>query len=238
MRNKISILLCLIVLLAGCSTASRLKKADRKYENGEYFAASEIYRKNNGKISTKKQRNLKAEVNFKLAECYYNMNNYTKAERSYISAIRYRYSDSIVYLHLAKSQLVTGKLKEARKNFELYLESYPDSYEAQQGLLSVDSAKVLLAKFTRYQVVEAKEFNSRKNSEFSPMFMGSDAESIVFTSNRAKLKNKKINNPITGVPNNDIYTARKNNSGEWEDVEPIEGALNTDDDEGDRKSVV
>ena len=69
MKNKISILLILIVLLTGCSTTARLKKADRKYENGEYFAASEIYRKNSGKISTSKQRKLKAEVNFKLAEC-------------------------------------------------------------------------------------------------------------------------------------------------------------------------
>ncbi len=232
MRNKISILLCLVVLLAGCSTAARLKKADKKYENGEYFAASEIYRKNNGKISTSKQRKLKAEVNFKLAECYYNTNNHAKAARSYTSAIRYRYNDSIAYLHLAKSLLATGKLKDARKNFEIYLESYPDSYEAQQGVVSVDSAKALAAKFTRYQVVEAKEFNSRRNSDFSPAFMGSDAESIVFTSNRSKSKNKKINNPITGVPNNDIYTARKNNSGEWEEVELVEGAVNTDDDEG------
>ena len=69
------ILLLLVVILTGCSTAARLKKADRKYENGEYFAASEIYRKNNSKISTRKQRKLKAEVNFKLGECYYNTNN-------------------------------------------------------------------------------------------------------------------------------------------------------------------
>jgi peptidoglycan-associated lipoprotein len=206
------------VLLAGCSTAARLKKADRKYENGEYYAASELYRKSNSKISTRSQRKLKAEVYFKLAECYYNTNNHAKAVRSYTSAIRYRYNDSITYLHLAKSQLATGKLKDARRNFEIYLESYPDSYEAQQGVVSVDSADALAAKFTRYKVVEAKEFNSRRNSDFSPVFMGEDAESIVFTSNRTKSKNKKINNPITGVPNNDIYTARKNNSGEWEEV--------------------
>jgi peptidoglycan-associated lipoprotein len=62
--------------------------------------------------------------------------------------------------------------------------------------------------------------------------MGSEAESIVFTSNRTKSKNKKIKNPITGVPNNDIYTARKNNSGKWEEVELIEGAVNSDEDEG------
>ena len=135
-------------------------------------------------------------------------------------------------MHLAKSQLVIGKLKDARRNFEIYLDSYPDSYEAQQGILSVDSAKALAAKFTRYQVTLAKEFNSRKNSDFSPVFMGSDAESIVFTSNRTKSKNKKINNPITGVPNNDIYTARKNNSGKWEEVELIEGAVNSEEDEG------
>lgn len=232
MRNKISILLCLVLLLTGCSTAARLKKADRKYENGEYFAACEMYRKSNSKISTSKQRKLKAVVNFRMAECYYNMNNHTKAVRSYTSAIRYRHNDSIAYLHLAKSQLATGKLADARKNFELYLESYPDCVEAQEGLKSVENAKALAEEFTRYQVLEAKEFNSRKNSDFCPMFMGTDAESIVFTSNRTKSKNKKINNPITGVPNNDIYTARKNNSGKWEEVEVIEGAVNSDEDEG------
>ncbi len=232
MRNKISILLCLVLLLTGCSTAARLKKADRKYENGEYFAACEMYRKSNSKISTSKQRKLKAVVNFRMAECYYNMNNHTKAVRSYTSAIRYRHNDSIAYLHLAKSQLATGKLADARKNFELYLESYPDCVEAQEGLKSVENAKALAEEFTRYQVSEAKEFNSRKNSDFCPMFMGTDAESIVFTSNRTKSKNKKINNPITGVPNNDIYTARKNNSGKWEEVEVIEGAVNSDEDEG------
>ena len=233
MRKQIYyILLCLVLVLTGCSTAARLKKADRKYENGEYFAASEIYRKNNSKISTSKQRKLKAAVNFKLAECYYNTNNYAKAANTYTSAIRYRCNDSIAYLHLAKSQLVIGKLKDAKRNFEIYLDSYPDSYEAQQGILSVDSAKALAAKFTRYQVTLAKEFNSRKNSDFSPVFMGADAESIVFTSNRTKSKNKKINNPITGVPNNDIYTARKNNSGKWEEVELLEGAVNSEEDEG------
>ena len=226
------ILFCLILLLTGCSTAARLKKADRKYENGEYFAACEIYRKNSSKISTTKQRKLKAAVNFRIAECYYNLNNHSTAVRSYTSAIRYRHNDSIAYLHLAKSQLATGKLADAKKNFEIYLESHPGCVEAQEGIKSVDNAKALASEFTRYQVSLAKEFNSRKNSDFSPAFMGADAESIVFTSNRTKSKNKKVNNPITGVPNNDIYTARKNNLGEWEEVEIIEGALNTDDDEG------
>ncbi len=232
MRNKISILLCLVLLLTGCSTAARLKKADRKYENGEYYAASELYRKSNGKISGSKQRNLKATINFRLAECYYCTNNHSKAVRSYTNAIRYRYNDSIVYLHLAKSQLTIGKLADAKKNFEIYLESYPDCVEAQEGIKSVDNAKELASMFTRYQVSEATEFNSRKNSDFSPMFMGTDAESIVFTSNRTKSKNKTVKNPITGVANNDIYTARKNNSGKWEEVELVEGAVNSDEDEG------
>ena len=232
MRNKISILLCLVLLLTGCSTAARLKKADRKYENGEYYAASELYRKSNGKISGSKQRKLKATINFRLAECYYCTNNHSKAVRSYTNAIRYRYNDSIVYLHLAKSQLTIGKLADAKKNFEIYLESYPDCVEAQEGIKSVDNAKELASMFTRYQVSEATEFNSRKNSDFSPMFMGTDAESIVFTSNRTKSKNKTVKNPITGVANNDIYTARKNNSGKWEEVELVEGAVNSDEDEG------
>lgn len=216
------------LILSGCSTAARLKKADRCYANGEYYAAADIYKNTQRRIKDKK---LKGEVNFRLAECYRNTNNHTRAVRSYTSAIRYKCSDTIVYLHIAKSQLVTGRYADAKANFLKYLSFFPDSYEAQSGLASAENWKSLSREFTRYKVTEAREFNYRRTSDFCPVFMGEGSDAIMFTSNRTSGKTKKTSS-VTGVGKNDIYTSRMNKSGKWEPVEPIEGSVNTDDDEG------
>ena len=70
-KGTIVVLLSGIVLMcASCSVSARLKKADRTYDNGEYFAAADIYKKTQSRISAKKQKKLKAEVCFKQGECY------------------------------------------------------------------------------------------------------------------------------------------------------------------------
>lgn len=221
----------IVIVLTGCSTAARLKKADRRYANGEYYAAADIYKKTQRRIPTKKQRKLKGEVNYKLAECYRNTGNHSRAVRSYTSAIRYKYNDTIIYLHLAKSQLVTGRYADAKANFLKYMTYYPDSYEAKAGLESAENWKEMAKTFSRYQVTAAKEFNFRRTSDFCPMFMGEEADAIAFTSNRESPTAKK-SSPVTGVAKNDIYISRKNKSDKWEPVEIIEGAVNTESDEG------
>lgn len=224
-------MLVAVVLLAGCSTAARLKKADRRYANGEYYAAADVYKRTQKRISTKKQRKLKGEVSFKLGECYRNTNNHTRAVRAYNTAIRYKCQDTTVYLHIAKSQLVTGRYADAKANFLKYLEWFPDSYEAKAGLESAENYKQLAKEFTRYRVEPAKEFNFRRTSDFCPAFMGTDAEAIAFTSNRESATARKAST-ITGVAKNDIYVSRKNKAGKWEPVEAVEGAVNTEEDEG------
>ena len=233
MKRYSSYIILLIILstLVGCSTAARLKKADKLYDNGEYYAASEKYKKLQSKVSSKKQKKLKASVNFKMGECYRYLNNHPRAIRAYNSAIRYKYPDSIMYLNIAKSLLVTQKYKEAQKNFEIYLKSYPNSYEAQCGLYSAKKAQIQLRNPNRYKVTEAKEFNSRKGSNFCPVLIGDESNSIMFSSNRPT-KNIRSNNPITGVQNNNIYFTKQNKSGKWEEIAPIEGDVNTTADEG------
>lgn len=232
MNKKTSLLFIVaILLLTGCSTAARLKKADRKYSNGEYYAAADIYRKTQSKISAKKQRSLKAEVNFKMGECYRSISDHNKAIRAYNAAIRGKYNDSIVYLDIAKSQMFMGRYKEAGKNFEIYLAAHPDSYEAQSGLKSATDAKEMAAEFSRYKVTIAKEFNFRRTSDLCPMFMSDEGDAIAITTNRDNTTSRK-SNPITGVANNDIFVSRKNNAGKWESLTPIEGAVNSDEDEG------
>lgn len=221
----------MLVSLNGCSTAARIRKADKLYDNGEYYAASEKYKKLQSKISSKKQKKLKAEVNFKMGECYRNLNNHPRAIRAYNSAIRYKYPDSTMYLNIAKSMLVTQKYKDAQKNFEIYLKTYPDNYEAQCGLISSKKAQIQLRNPNRYKVSEAKEFNSRKGSNFCPVLFGEESNSLIFSSNRPT-KNIRSINSITGVQNNNIYFTKQNKTGKWEEVSPIEGSVNTDADEG------
>ncbi len=225
------LLFAFVSLVVSCSVSARLKKADRAYNNGEYFAAAEIYKKTQSRISSKKQKKLKAEVNYKLGDCYRKIGNNTRATRSLSQAIKYKYTDSIVYLDNAKALHALARYSDAVKNYEIYLKQYPDDKMALAGLAGAKQAAEWKKRPTRYTVKPATEFNSKRNSDFAPMFMGKEANAIVFTSNRDNETSRKANS-ITGVANNDLFTARKNAVGKWEKSEPLEGAFNTDDDEG------
>ena len=124
-RSIVYILLigCLIGSLSGCSIKSRVKRADKKYAIGEYYDASEIYKQVYGHINPKKDRELKSEIAYKQGECYRVLNNY-RAVNSYKNAIRYKYQDSIVYLHYAQVLQYQAKYAEAEKNYSIYLDQY------------------------------------------------------------------------------------------------------------------
>lgn len=221
----------IVVATTSCSVTARLKKADRNYANGEYFAAADIYKKTQPRISTKKQKKLKAEVCFKQGECYRLIGNHARATKSYTQAIRYKYNDSIVFLANAKSLHALGRYSDASKNYGIYLQSHPDDTLALAGQEGANNAKEWSRHPLRYVVKPAVELNSKKNSDFAPVFMGKEAASVVFTTNRENTTNRKAS-AITGVANNDLFTSRRNASGKWEKPEPLEGEFNTDDDEG------
>lgn len=230
-KGNIVVLLSGIVLMcASCSVSARLKKADRTYDNGEYFAAADIYKKTQSRISAKKQKKLKAEVCFKQGECYRLIGNHARATRAYTQAIKYKYNDSVVFLYNAKSLHALGRYAEAAKQYDIYLQTHDDSL-ARAGLRGAQQANEWKKTATRYVVKAADVLNSKKNSDFAPAFMGNEAAALVFTSNRDNTTNRKAN-AITGAANHDLFTTRRNASGAWEKPEPLEGEFNTDDDEG------
>ena len=49
--SKIVILLSVSVLLISCGVEAQLKKADKRYEIGEYYVAADLYRKAQSGIS-------------------------------------------------------------------------------------------------------------------------------------------------------------------------------------------
>ena len=229
MHNKLVLyILSLIILstsISSCSIHARIKKADRKYAIGEYYEAGEMYRQAYRRIPTK-ERALRAHVAFQQGESYRVLNN-SRAVSAYKNAIKYHYPDSIVYLHYAQVLQYQGKYKDAIKQYDIYLTSYPTDYVAQAGRYGCMQVEQWKNQPSRYKVALAKEFNEKRTSNFAPAFLTEDGDALVFTSNRQEKstdKKKKVRtSPVTGAATFNLYSTRQNAAGEWEDIELCQG---------------
>ena len=224
-----SYLLLLAVILAGCNNA-KLSVADEQYDRGEYYDASVTYKKVYNKLRKKEERPLRGQVAYKLGLCYRKLNMSSRTAAAFQNAIRYEYGDSTAHLYLAQALHRDGKYAAALKEYDLYLEKNPTDTLAINGAEGCRLAPVWRENPTRYEVKNARLFNSRR-ADFSPMFLGSDYDQLYFTSTTEKaLGDKK--SEITGMKNADVFFSKKNEKGEWERPEAVEGELNTELDEG------
>lgn len=223
-----------ICTLSSCSVNARIKKADKKYAIGEYYEAGEIYRQTYRRISTK-DKALRARVAFMQGESHRILNN-NKAVSAYKNAIRNNYLDSLVYLHYAQVLQYQGKYKEAIKQYDIYLLTHPNDYVAQAGKYACMQVETWKKETSRYKVTLAKEFNEKRTSSFAPAFTTEDGDALVFTSNRQEKstdKKKKVRtSPVTGVANYNLYSARKNAAGVWEEIELCQGLYEEPEGEG------
>ena len=222
----------LLFTLSSCSIQQRVKRADKKFAIGEYYTAADLYKSCYSRLSTKKDRELKGYVAYKQGECYRLINN-PRAANCYQSALRCKYhlQDSTIFLHAGQALQYQGKYKDAAKSYDLYLEKHPDDYVARAGKYACTKIEEWKKESTRYKISEAKAFNQRRTSNFAPMFIGSNTDALMFTSNRqekAKGGTKKIKRPsnVTGQQLFQLYQTRKNAAGEWEDIELAEGLYN------------
>ena len=234
---------CLFVVgITSCSISSQVKRADKKYAIGEYYQAAEKYKEVYRRINSK-DKAMRAHVAFNQGECYRILNN-SKAQSAYKNAIRYHYPDSIVYLHYAQVLHYQGKYKDAIKQYDIYLEAHPNDYVASAGKYACLKTEEWKKQPSRYKISPAKEFNAKRSSNFSPMFIGEDTDAIIFTSNRQEQKSnnktKIRTSSVTGMPTFNLYTARKNAAGKWEDIELCEGLYKeteSEDEEGTQKQT-
>lgn len=216
-------------VLASCSGA-KLSVANEQYARGEFYDAAQTYRKVYGKTNPRKERKLRGEIAFKMGECYRRINMAARSSAAYQNAIRYEYPDSMALFYLARSQQFEGKYKEAVKNYQAYLETNPQSSLAKNGIRGCNLAVQWKENPTRYVVKKATILNSRR-SDFAPMYLGKDYDQLYFTSSTEKALGKSKSG-ITGTKNCDIYFSKKDERGAWQKPEPIEGDVNTDEDEG------
>lgn len=217
------------LILTGCKGA-KLSVADEQMARGEYYDASRTYRKVYNKLTKKEQRGQRGEVAFKMAECHRKLNQSARAVAAYQNAIRYGYPDSTAQLHLAEMLHAEGKYAAAAAAYRTFLMLAPNSIEAQNGLAGSEMALDQKGKSTRYIVKNAKLFNSRR-ADFAPMFFDKTCDALYFTTTNEKVTGEK-KSEITGMKKGDVWVSKKNENGEWQRPEPVEGELNTDADEG------
>ncbi len=233
--------LCLLVAgLSSCSLKSRIKRADKKYAIGEYYDAADLYKQIYGRINPKQDRALKGRIAFSQGECYRILNN-PKALNSYKNAIRYKYQDSIVFLHYAQALQYQAKYAEAEKNYALYLEAHPDDYVARAGQYACRMMPEWKKETTRFVVAPAKEFNQKRTSNFAPAFIGKDGDAVMFTTNRQEQnsggkKKLKRASPVTGAQSFSLYTARKDAAGKWQDFHLADGLYEESESEGENEN--
>ena len=222
--------LIICILIQSCGPMARLKRADKKYEIGEYYSAGNLYRKAYTSLPLSKKQ-VRAYAAFRQGECFRLINKPGKALNAYVSAIKSKYKDSIVYLQYARVLHETGNYGEALKMYQTYLKSHPDNQLAINGITACNKLAEWQKIKTDYVIQRAGEFNSKNASDFCPVFADADGSSLVFTSSRLNTTIRKPSN-ITGFPQNDLYLAQKNVAGRWEKPQPMDATFNTDFDEG------
>ena len=213
-----------------CSNESTaFKKAEQAYALGEYNTASFFFKQSYSrcKPKDKEKRGVRADM---MGECYRKINLSQKAVAAYQNAVRYNYPDSMALFHLAQQQLKTGNYKQAKQNFELFLQKNPGDELGHMGLLSCELAQQWKTSPNLYKIKKEAIFNSRR-SDYSPMLAGDEFDQLVITSTRNEAKGDDVNG-ITGVKSADLFLARKDENGKWKKPEAVESEVNSEYDEG------
>lgn len=231
MKKAVYIIVCLLLtaIAAGCRTP-KLSEADAQFQRGEYYDASVTYKKVYNKLRKKEERPQRGEVAFKMGRCYRLLNMSARASAAFQNALRYEYPDSTTHFMLAQALHADGKYAAALRSYDKYLEFCPDDSLAINCAEGCRTALEIRARGSRYVVKQAKLFNSRR-ADFCPMYLGADCDQIYYTSTTEKATGDK-KSEITGMKNADVFFSKKNEKGEWERPEPVEGELNTEFDEG------
>lgn len=222
-------IISILPLLIGCGADAAMRKGDKFFALGEYYDASQQYKKAYT-ATPPKDRATRGKRALKLADCYRRINYTQRAIAAYNNAIRYKQADSLTHLHLGLQLLKNGNYKTAEKAFTEALDSLLGNKLAKAGLLSAKMAPQWKKDGSQYTVKRMNFFNSRR-SDYSPMLAGENYDQLYFTSTRNQAQGDELSG-ITGTKNGDIFVSYKDENGKWLKPEVIDTELNSAYDEG------
>lgn len=230
-RNIYYIFITLLLSIAAvaCSSEKAIRKGDKFAAIMEYHEAAKEYKKAYRQISPK-ERPKRAEVAWKMGECYRKGNSAVFAAAAYQNAVRYGYPDSTALLYLADALLEKGDYKASEKNYRAFLEKAQDNRMAQIGLQSAMQSAEWKKNPNRYIVKKSKELNGQR-SDYCPAYVGEDTTMIVTTTTRKEATGDGLSS-ITGQKHADIFMTKLDEKGKWQKSEKIESEVNSEFEDG------
>ena len=179
-------------------------KANKAFDNAEYGKAELIFKR---AYSRSDDRNEKNEISFKLAQCYFYLGNYKKAETNFKRTIKMRYDNSLVHYYLAECYKSMEKFEKAKEQYDIYIKLEPDDPKGLVALESLRLSQDWIMSGSKYRVVNAGGTLNSKANDFSPAFRDKKNEELYFTSSREEVLGKNINQK-TGQRFTDIFSIK------------------------------
>ena len=164
------LLVSIMSLFIGLSFAQTTREADHAFEHEAYFHAIDLYKKVYTKIKDKAK---KAEILFKIAECYREIENEPQAEVWFKKAIQAQYPDPICVLHLADALRCQEMYDEAEENYKKYQTLVPTDEHAANGIASCEEAKKWKASPTKH-IVNNEVLLNTPQYDYAPSFASDD----------------------------------------------------------------
>lgn len=234
-----SILILVITALSFTTTIAQeglnrhLEAANTAYNHQQYAIAAESFLKGYSKIKGKKTE-LRAEISFKIGECYRLNGDYRRSRVFYYRALRFDYAtiNPIVYLYYAQSLQMNENYEKAIAAYNSYLEYNPEATIAAKAIESCTLAEQWQENPTNFTVKNLYRINSPQN-DFAPAYADKFYTSIIFTSNREETTGEK-QDPWTNKSFSDLFYAKKDRQERWGEVVNIDKKekVNTDENEG------
>lgn len=194
--------LTITVVIFCLSGMAQTPKADKLFENWDYFRAEKLYKK-------EAKKNPSADVYYKLGECYRIMNQYNIEEQEAYDKVNMAgiYSKPEFYLNYGLVLRENGWYRQSRVAFNKYSELMPNNSKGEFFRDAIDIVLNDQRWDEQITISNVAELNT-EDGDFCPV---SYNDGIVFTSSRKTLgHNKKYG--WTGANYLDLYYAIKGTS--------------------------
>lgn len=230
MHKGVSILILFGLLCCVQETAGQRKERDFRanaaYEAGEYTEAIDLYKDAFTKVS---DRSKKAEIVYKMGECYRITGQPRQAALRYRQALQLDYQNPNLHLRYGQVLMRYEKFEEAEEQFELYKELVPDDPRGARGIESAQIAQKWLDDPTGYIVENMRYFNTFLR-DWSPAYSNEDYMEVLFTSTREDAEGDETHG-ATGESFADLFSSTMDRKGKWSVPVPVQ-ALNSEFEDG------
>jgi peptidoglycan-associated lipoprotein len=184
--NHFIALSAIVILAVSCAKVS-YKDAMRRYSQGYYGQAADMFESVSKKSKNKEE---KQQALFYAAESYRLNNDYEKAKRLYEKVLAKDPKNSRALLMHANMLKKLEKYREALDAYNKYLEEVPGDTMANNKKIGCELALRWTPDSSRFVVQNFKEANTKQN-DWAPMIANKKDNVLFFASDREEGKTKK-----------------------------------------------